>query len=141
MDHFPNPFLSSKKSRTGTENDRILLFLLFFLSFCFFSSVFYPFSFFFSFPFPALEGKWEWEGVGIFPLLFLILFLIMEKKWGEKWKWSEGISSYFSSFSLDFFVLTTLLFFSFFFFFGKGEKDNGNCPKHAKKILQEHSSF
>ena len=72
------------------KNEVFFLFPLFFLSFCFFS-------FFFSFPFPSLEGKWEWEGVGIFPLLFLVLFLIMEKKWGEKWKWSEGISSYFSS--------------------------------------------
>ena len=113
MDHFPNPFLSSKKSRTGTENDRILLFLLFFLSFCFFSSVFYPFSFFFSFPFPALEGKWEWEGVGIFPLLFLNSFLFWEKNERINWKKSKEVLLLFPFKFLYFFLLLILLPFSF----------------------------
>ena len=95
------------------QNDRILLFLLVFLSFCFFSSVFQTFSFFFSFPFPALEGKWEWEGVGIFPLLFLNSFLFWEKNERINWKKSKGIRLLFLLKFLYFFFLLILLFFSF----------------------------
>ena len=98
---------------TGHEDERALLFILFFLSFCFFSSVFQTFSFFFSFPFPALEGKWEWEGVGIFPLLFLNSFLFWEKNERINWKKSKEILPLFRSFFLYFFFLLILLLFSF----------------------------
>ena len=106
-------FLFWERSGTETENERKLLFLLFFLSFCFFSSVFQTFSFFFSFPFPALEGKWEWEGVGIFPLLFLNSFLFWEKNERSNWKKSKEILPLFLLFFLYFFFLKALLIFSF----------------------------
>ena len=95
------------------ENWKALLFLLVFLSFCFFSSVFQTFSFFFSFPFPALEGKWEWEGVGIFPLLFLNSFLFWEKNERINWKKSKEIRLLFLLNFRSFFFLFSLLIFSF----------------------------
>ena len=135
------PFRSSGMNRRWREKWRVFFFLLFFLSFCFFPSVFQTFSFFFSFPFPALEGKWEWEGVGIFPLLFLNSFLFWEKNERINWKKSKEVLPLFLLNFLYFFFLLILLLFSFWEEEREWGEDKGNCPKGAKKILQEHLLF
>ena len=128
-------FLFWERSGTGTENERKPLFLLFFLSFCFFSSVFSHFSLFFSLFFLFWEGGWVRKWEGIFRYLFPLFFFFGEKQL-EKMK---EVLPIFRSFFLDFLFLKTLLFFSFSFFFGKGEKDKGNCLFRDNPFLQEHN--
>ena len=118
---------------TGTENERNLLFILFFLSFCFFSSVFQTFSFFFSFPFPALEGKWEWEGVGIFPLLFLFYSFLWKRGRGATGKiWRK----FFLFFSLIFCLFSFWKPFSFSVF-GRRNWKIGRIKMSAPNTLKE----
>ena len=108
-DHFPL-FSSSFLFGIGDRKNRSpFLFLLFFLFFCFFSPSFHSFFFFFSL---------FWKGVGKenernFPLLFLVLFLFMEKRERRNWKKSKEILPLFRSFFLYFFFLFSLLIFSF----------------------------
>ena len=101
---------------TGTENERKLLFFLFFLSFCFFSSLF--------------RRRIEENGARRNPFLFLLSFLF--------WKRNGDKNGNEKAFFFPFFLLFPPSSFQFFLLFGEGEKDKGNCPKGANPFLQEH---
>ena len=109
-------------TRTGNERKmKKLLFLLFFHSFCFFSSLF--------------RGRIEENGARRNPFLFLLPFLFLKRN-GDK---NGNEKAFFFPLFLLFFLLFQPSSFQFFLLFGEGEKDKWNCPKSAKKILQEHS--
>ena len=95
------------------ENWKVLLFIPTFISFCFFSSVFSPFSLFFSLFFRVWEWGWEWREEEFFLFFFSFYFLFLGKQRGINWKKSKEILSIFLINFLSFFFLKTLLPFSF----------------------------
>ena len=102
-------FLFWERSGTGTENERKLLFLLFFLSFCFFSSVFSPFSLFFSLFFLV----WERGAEGEMAIEIFVISSLFSSFFGKEMGRKMEIKSL--SFFLFFFFFRLLLFRFFFF--------------------------
>ena len=113
--------------------------------FSFFLFLFFRFSYDFlsSFLYFFLVWEWGWRGKWRSKISLSLSFLpsFFGKKNGAQLEKMKGVLSLFLLFSLDFFVLTTLLFFSFL---GKemgNWEDKNECPKHAKRNLQEHLLF
>ena len=112
--------------------------------FSFFLFLFFRFSDFFFLLFVPLSCFGGEMGVGgsrNFSSSFSKFLSFLGEKWEEQLEKFEGNSSSFS-------FLFSLFFLSFqpsdFQFLGKEMEiweDKNECPKHAKKILQEHSSF
>ena len=103
-------FLFWERSGTGTENERKPLFLLFFLSFCFFSSVFLMifslFSFYLLF--------WEWEKENEISVISSLFSSFLGEKNGRiNWKNLKEIRLLFLLNFRSFFFLFSLLIFSF----------------------------
>ena len=126
---FPLPFLFSREMGTGNGNERKLPFLLFFLLFCFFSPSFSSF-----FDFGGENGREIEKKISFFSSFLNSLF-------GKR---NKGATGKFEGNSSSFSFLFSLFFLSFdpssFQFLGKEMEiweDKNECPKHAKKILQE----
>ena len=114
-------FLLFREGVEDGEKNEESSFFLFFHSFCFFSSLF--------------RGRIEENGARRNPFLFLLPFLFLKRNRDK----NGNEKAFFFPLFLLFFLLFPPSSFQFFLLFGEGEKDKGNCPKSAKKILQEHS--
>ena len=119
------------------QNDRILLFLLFFLSFCFFSSVFLMI--FSLFSFYLLFWEWEKENENS------VISSLFSSFWGRKMRGAtgkkEGSAFYFSFLFSWFFLSENPSLFQFFLLFREREKDRGNCLFRDNPFLQERLLF
>ena len=116
----------------GRKKDHFFLFVSFLPFFRLFLSSFLYF-------FLVWERGWrgKWRSKISLSLSFLPSFF--GKKNGAQLEKMKGVLSLFLLFSLDFFVLTTLLFFSFLGKELENWEDKNECPKHAKRNLQEHN--